>query len=197
MVKCIFTWIQSHSVLANSLHFLPRNLVALHLVGMRAGMSVNHTQETITNRTEADVAQPAAASTKKQPGGLNRPARWFALRRDIPAWGYRVLATVGFITLMLGWDWLSHSGFINPVFLTTPGKVWHTTLALLGDPTLWLDIKISFLRVTGGFLLAADWAGSCPSCRMPPSCCRQRATPNMRWCTRARATHRTCQIATP
>lgn len=121
-------------------------------------MSVNHTEEMITNRTEADAASPAAASSEELAGASNRPVKWFALRRDIPAWGYRVLATVGFASLLLGWDWLSHSGFINPVFLPTPSKVWHTTLELFGDPTLWLDIKISFLRVTGGFLLAAALA---------------------------------------
>jgi NitT/TauT family transport system permease protein len=80
---------------------------------------------------------------------------WFQLRRDIPAWAYRLLAGCGFAATLLVWVWLSHRDFVNQVFLPTPEAVWAATRDLLGDETLWLDVKMSFFRVTAGFLLAA------------------------------------------
>jgi NitT/TauT family transport system permease protein len=92
---------------------------------------------------------------------MERPrssTRWFALRRDIPAWGYRTLAAAGFAGVVAVWAWLSHRDLVNPVFLPTPEAVWGGTRELLGDRTLWVDIKMSFFRVTAGFLLAAATA---------------------------------------
>jgi NitT/TauT family transport system permease protein len=107
------------------------------------------------HRPETDALPAVPPADVPQPNRQRRPVCWFALRREIPPWGYRVLSALGFAASLLGWYWLSRSGWINPVFLPTPGKVWDTGVTLFGDPQLWLDIKISFLRVTGGFLLAA------------------------------------------
>jgi NitT/TauT family transport system permease protein len=92
---------------------------------------------------------------------------WFRLRRDIPPWPYRVLAAAGFITVLAVWAWLSHREFVNPIFLPTPEAVWDAARAVLGDGNLWLDVKMSFIRVTAGFALAAAvaiplgiWIGS-------------------------------------
>jgi NitT/TauT family transport system permease protein len=86
-----------------------------------------------------------------------RPRRrgWFGLRRDIPAWAYRVLAVAGFGLVVLTWSWLSHQEFVNPVFLPTPETVGRAIRDVFGDENLWLDVKMSFFRVTAGFLLAA------------------------------------------
>ena len=82
-------------------------------------------------------------------------ARWFELRREIPAWGYRALAAGGFVTILALWAWLSHRAFVNPVFVPTPGSVWEAARDILADENLWLDLKSSLLRVSAGFLLAA------------------------------------------
>jgi NitT/TauT family transport system permease protein len=86
---------------------------------------------------------------------IRRPQSWFRLRRDIPAWGYRVLAASGFALVLVLWAWVSHRDFVNPVFLPTPEAVWQALRDVLGDANLWLDVKMSFFRVTAGFGLAA------------------------------------------
>jgi NitT/TauT family transport system permease protein len=83
------------------------------------------------------------------------PTKWFELRRDIPSWGYRALAFTGFAVTFVVWVWLSHREFVNPIFLPTPEAVWEATIGFLADENLWIDIKMSFFRVTAGFLLAA------------------------------------------
>ncbi len=91
----------------------------------------------------------------------------FALRRDIPQWIYNLAAATGFLTLLAVWWWLSHSGKVETAYLPTPETVWATLIEVLQDETIWQDMKISFLRVTGGFLLSAAiavplgiWIGS-------------------------------------
>jgi NitT/TauT family transport system permease protein len=81
--------------------------------------------------------------------------RWLELRRDIPAWGYRALAAIGFLIVLGGWAIASHRELVDPVFLPTPGAVWEAFRACFEDDTLWIDVKASAIRVTAGFLLAA------------------------------------------
>jgi NitT/TauT family transport system permease protein len=83
------------------------------------------------------------------------PIRWFDLRQDIPGWAAKALGVFSFAALLLGWAWLSHRDFVNPVFLPTPERVWAATQSLYQDGTLWDDLKVSVFRVTAGFLLTA------------------------------------------
>ena len=99
-----------------------------------------------------EVIKPVARQTDRR---AHNWRRWFALRQEIPTWAYKTLATLGFVSVFLAWYWLSHAAMVNPVFLPTPAKVWATACALFSDPSLWLDVKVSFLRVTAGFLLTA------------------------------------------
>jgi NitT/TauT family transport system permease protein len=81
--------------------------------------------------------------------------RWFALRRDIPLWGYRALAAAGFLALFLLWAWLSHREIVDPVFLPAPSAVWEAFKGAFADDALFIDLKASAWRVTAGFVLAA------------------------------------------
>ena len=87
-----------------------------------------------------------------KPGGRTR---WFELRRDIPVWGYRALSVGGFAAVVALWAWLSHRPSVNPVFVPTPSAVWDAARETLSDENLWADLKMSSLRVTAGFLVAA------------------------------------------
>jgi NitT/TauT family transport system permease protein len=101
------------------------------------------------------VASMQAARAGAPPPPSRRRTRWFEPRRDIPRWATRLLGLSGFVAILGAWTWLSHRELINPIFLPTPEAVWNAARASLGDDTLWLDVKASFLRVTAGFLLAA------------------------------------------
>ncbi|HWZ94947.1 MAG TPA: ABC transporter permease [Opitutaceae bacterium] len=98
-----------------------------------------------------DRSSPA----KSGPGRRTTPLAWFELRRDIPAWLYKMLTALSFASALAAWAWLSHQDFINPIFLPTPERVWGSVQSLLSDHYLWSDIRISLLRVTAGFLLSA------------------------------------------
>ena len=81
--------------------------------------------------------------------------RLFALRRDIPEWIYKLAALTGFLVPLALWWWLSTSGLFEIAYLPTPSTVWTTMLELVKDETIWSDVKVSFLRVTAGFVLSA------------------------------------------
>ncbi|HEX7454215.1 MAG TPA: ABC transporter permease, partial [Polyangiaceae bacterium] len=96
-----------------------------------------------------DVSDVAGEPTPRE------RTRWFELRREIPAWGYRALAAGSFVAIVALWAWLSHRAFVNPVFVPTPASVWEAARDILADENLWLDLKASLLRVSAGFFLAA------------------------------------------
>jgi NitT/TauT family transport system permease protein len=100
------------------------------------------------------VDRPRVASQAVAPV-LRRRTRWFAPRRDIPDRAYGGLAVASFIAAFLFWEWVSHQNFADPVFLPSPEKVWAATLSFLSEGELWTDVKVSFLRVSAGFLLSA------------------------------------------
>jgi len=101
------------------------------------------------------MEQTNTAPASKIKGSGAPKARWFALRKDIPSWGYQALAISSFVAVLLFWAWLSHQDFVNKIFLPTPEKVWATAINFLHDQNLWTDVKTSVFRVTAGFLLSA------------------------------------------
>ncbi|MDX2168028.1 MAG: ABC transporter permease [Deltaproteobacteria bacterium] len=84
-----------------------------------------------------------------------RRTRWFAPRRNIPDRAYGGLAVASFIAAFLFWEWVSHQNFADPVFLPSPEKVWAAALGFLSEGDLLTDVKVSFLRVSAGFLISA------------------------------------------
>ncbi len=79
----------------------------------------------------------------------------FALRRPISTWTYRLATVVSFLAVLGGWTWVSHQSWVNPIFIPKPEDVWRVGLDLIRDENLGRDVKMSFLRVTYGFLLSA------------------------------------------
>jgi len=103
-------------------------------------------------------ASPAASSTEARPASApprGSRVRWFALRRDIPQAAYSTLAVASFVLAFLFWEWVSHQGFVNPVFVPSPEKVWAAARDFVADEGIRKDIQVSFLRVSAGFLLSA------------------------------------------
>jgi NitT/TauT family transport system permease protein len=59
------------------------------------------------------------------------------------------------VLLLSGYAFLSHRPWVSTALLPTLSSIARTGYEALGDPEFWLDVKISFLRVTAGFLAAA------------------------------------------
>mgnify|MGYP001266237602 FL=1 len=53
------------------------------------------------------------------------------------------------------WEVLSRTGRIDPFFWPAPSTLWPTFLDLLRDGDLLTDIRVSLVRILGGFLLGA------------------------------------------
>lgn len=103
-------------------------------------------------------AAPSAGAVATAPTPKPR-IHLFALRRDIPRWIYYCAAVGGFLLVLGVWLWFSHRPSEDEnVYLPKPGLVWTTAIEVFQDETVWQDIKISFLRVTAGFLLSAAFA---------------------------------------
>lgn len=83
---------------------------------------------------------------------------WLSVRGEIPRWLYKLLAALSFLGVVGLWWWISGRSWINPVFMPSPEKVWHTTRELFANNELWTDVKISVWRVTAGFVLSAAFA---------------------------------------
>ena len=84
-----------------------------------------------------------------------KPTLFWRIAEDIPkslTWTLMVLS----IGIPLGLWWLvSHSGWVEPLFLPTPENVWQAIVSLWTSGDLRQDILASVFRVLSGFLLAA------------------------------------------
>jgi len=83
----------------------------------------------------------------------------FQLRRDIKKSAYYGALALAFLTMLGGWWLLSlvlHGE--QAVFIPSPQRVLAAAGELIQDDEFFLDVKMSFLRVTGGFFLAAALA---------------------------------------
>ncbi|HEY9154936.1 MAG TPA: ABC transporter permease [Opitutaceae bacterium] len=61
---------------------------------------------------------------------------------------------LSFVAVFVLWEWISARPSTNPIFIPAPAKVARIALDLIQDDNLWADLKMSFLRVTYGFLLS-------------------------------------------
>lgn len=59
------------------------------------------------------------------------------------------------LILLLIWEALSRSERIDPIFWPPPSTLWGTFTDLVSDGTLIDDIRVSTLRILGGFLIGA------------------------------------------
>jgi len=59
------------------------------------------------------------------------------------------------VVLLLGWEALSRSGWVNQIFWPPPSSLWDTAVAMVREDALFTDIRVSLVRITGGFLLGA------------------------------------------
>ena len=83
---------------------------------------------------------------------------FFSPREPIPKGLYLVLALSSFAFFLIIWSLLTYGGFIDPLFLPSPGRVFQAGVDLFVDLGFTTDILNSVYRVMLGFIVAA-WIG--------------------------------------
>jgi NitT/TauT family transport system permease protein len=95
-----------------------------------------------------DVEQPS----RRPPGILGD---LFTPRESIPTALYVLLGVGSFAILLILWSILTYGGFIDALFLPTPGRVFQSGVDLFLEFGFTADILNSTYRVLAGFLIAA------------------------------------------
>jgi NitT/TauT family transport system permease protein len=67
----------------------------------------------------------------------------------------RAFALLGALLVLTSYLWLSHRDWVSSALLPPLSSVLQTGWQTLQESDFWLDLKVSFLRVTAGFLAAA------------------------------------------
>jgi NitT/TauT family transport system permease protein len=98
------------------------------------------------------MANNTEQPTEGRPGSLSD---LFTPRESIPTSLYVLLGICSFAVLLILWSILTYGGFIDALFLPTPGRVFQSGLDLFLDFGFTTDILNSTYRVMAGFLLAA------------------------------------------
>lgn len=100
----------------------------------------------VTNLT--DVAETDAASAS--PDNQSRGDRPSLLRR-------RYTNIVGFLAVVIflgAWQWASDTKLINPLFFSSPSRIWRELGSLISTGQLWPNVWISAQEFAWGFLIA-------------------------------------------
>jgi NitT/TauT family transport system permease protein len=84
----------------------------------------------------------------------HRPGIW-SIRGPISQRRYWILAAIGLITPILAWWLVASTGWVEKVFMPSPGAVWDRTMLWATEDNLLQDTGISVYRVTMGWLLSA------------------------------------------
>lgn len=66
-----------------------------------------------------------------------------------------VLTIAAPLLILLVWEALSKSKRIDPIFWPAPSTLWPSFRKLVGDGSLLDDVRLSLMRILGGFLLGA------------------------------------------
>lgn len=78
----------------------------------------------------------------------------FQIRKSIDKKLYIAIAACSFVIVILLWHFASVLGWVNSVFLPTPGKVVSTIVDSIVTGSVWEDLYISCYRIFMGFIYA-------------------------------------------
>jgi NitT/TauT family transport system permease protein len=106
---------------------------------------------------EAVSKAPEAGAPERAPAGRPRKKRRRKLAGifdPLEPRTYMIIAILSFVVLFIGWWIAAEIDLAKDIFLPSPADVWNRTVELIEDGTLWDDVKVSFVRITIGFLIS-------------------------------------------
>jgi len=108
--------------------------------------------------TLARDAVPIAGRGPQSRQSAKAPPRWFPVRGEVAKRRSRAFGLLGALLVLASYGWLSRRDWVSSALLPPLGSVLKTGWQTLHEPDFWLDLKVSFVRVTAGFLAAAALA---------------------------------------
>ncbi|HWU40457.1 MAG TPA: ABC transporter permease [Candidatus Acidoferrum sp.] len=97
-----------------------------------------------------------AGKNQDQPETPSRKlSDFFNPKEPIPPGLYILLGLSSFLFFLIIWSALTYGGFIDPLFLPSPGRVFQAGVDLFLEFSFTTDILNSAYRVMAGFILAA------------------------------------------
>jgi NitT/TauT family transport system permease protein len=107
---------------------------------------------TASDQTTAGARGGAPAAAPK------RKRKLFRLYSPIEPRTYLIIAVLSFAALLGGWWLAAELDLAKDIFLPSPADVWRTGVDGIKDGTLWDDARISFVRISIGFLVSTALA---------------------------------------
>ena len=106
-----------------------------------------------------DAVPPVASRAQRTPRqSAQPPPGWFPVRGEVSARRSRGFVLLGALLLLSSYVCLSRREWVSSALLPPVGSVLQTGWETLQGADFWLDLEVSFLRVTAGFLAAAVFA---------------------------------------
>lgn len=105
---------------------------------------------TIMTSRPTDRAATAATRVKMLP-----PSMFWRIAEGIPRWLTWLLFGLSIGVPLILWTVISNTGWVEPLFLPTPQRVWVAAQSLWASGDLPKDIVASIWRISVGFFLAA------------------------------------------
>lgn len=87
-----------------------------------------------------------------------RRTRYLAIREDIPRNIYISLGAGFILLLLIGWQLITSSGLIRPLFLPAPANIVAEGLRQINEGILWADASASIYRILMGWGFATLFA---------------------------------------
>lgn len=102
-----------------------------------------------------DAVPVAGRGQARSRQSAQAPPRWFPVRGEVATRRTRAFALLGALLLLASYVWLSQRAWVSSALVPPLASVLQTGWQTLHEADFWLDLKVSFLRVTAGFLAAA------------------------------------------
>jgi NitT/TauT family transport system permease protein len=104
--------------------------------------------------SEISLSKPVVSAQVQKSPKKSRSVFW-NIRSDIPDSLYYLMVSFSIILPLLAWSILTYGGFVDSLFMPTPGAVLQRGLELIQNGEIFGDISASLSRVAWGFLFSA------------------------------------------
>jgi NitT/TauT family transport system permease protein len=60
---------------------------------------------------------------------------------------------IGLAVLLIVWQWAADNGWLNPLYMPSPAKIWAALVQLFGSGSIWPHLEATFAAALGGLAI--------------------------------------------